>query len=220
MQLDKIVSYHKALADPTRIRLLLLLADGELHGQALAEKLCVSTATITHHAAKLREVSLINERRDKNTIYFSLNHYFLKGNANAVVDLIYKNTPTAKKGGDQEMEQSENSIAGDSDMDNDEQQKNERLKQSVLRNFVTAEGRLKHIPAQLKKKLIVLEHLVTQLERGRKYTEKELNAWIKGFHEDFATLRREFIMHQFMYREQEVYELNPPEMWTRWESLR
>jgi hypothetical protein len=209
MQLDKIVNYHKALADPTRIKLLLLLANGELHGQVLAEKLCVSTATITHHAAKLREVSLINERRDKNTIYFSLNEYFIKGNANAVVDLIYKNA--AKKGASEEME--------DHDKKGIDPNKNERLKQSVLRNFITVEGKLKHIPAQLKKKLIVLEHMAGQLELGRKYTEKELNGWIKGYHEDFATLRREFIMHQIMYREQEVYELNPPEMWARWESL-
>jgi hypothetical protein len=202
MQLDKIVSYHKALADPTRIKLLLLLADGELHGQALAEKLCVSTATITHHAAKLREVSLIHERRDKNTIYFSLNEYFIRGNANAVVDLIFK-----KKGEQQQMD------------DTSKSESDERLRQSVLRNFITSEGRLKHIPAQLKKKLIVFEHMVSQLEKGRTYTEKELNIWIKRFHEDFATIRREFIMHQFMYRDKEVYELNPPEMWTHWEKL-
>ncbi|MDF2717144.1 MAG: transcriptional regulator, ArsR family, partial [Paenibacillus sp.] len=69
MQLDKIVNYHKALADPTRVRMIGLLANGELNGLELAEKLCISPATVTHHAAKLREVSLINERRDKNTIY-------------------------------------------------------------------------------------------------------------------------------------------------------
>lgn len=70
MQLDKVVSYHKALADPTRIKMLILLAEGELNGQLLAEKIGVTPATITHHAAKLREASLINERRDKNTIFF------------------------------------------------------------------------------------------------------------------------------------------------------
>lgn len=70
MQLDKVVSYHKALADPTRIKMLILLAEGEMNGQLLAEKIGVTPATITHHAAKLREASLINERRDKNTIFF------------------------------------------------------------------------------------------------------------------------------------------------------
>jgi len=200
MQLDKVVNYHKALADPTRIRILILLADGELNGRDLAEKLCVTPATITHHAAKLREVSLINERRDKNTIYFSLDPYFLTSYATATEKLIFRNRDSN----------------GGADLLPDEQK---RTKDTVIRNFFTSEGKLKSLPAQLKKKLIVLDHLVSQLENGRKYTEKEINAFIKNFHPDFATIRREFIMHQFMFRENEIYELNPQEMWARWETL-
>lgn len=198
MQLDKIVVYHKALADPTRVRMLVLLAAGESNGQALAERLGVTPATITHHAAKLREASLVNERREKNAIYFSLDEYFLRSNAGAVLKLIER----AKEGGEDSM---------------DEQRT--RTKEAVLNNFFTAEGKLKHLPAQLKKKLIVLEHLASKLERGRTYEEKEINAFIRAFHEDFATIRREFIMHQFMFREKEKYEMNPPEMWTKWEKL-
>lgn len=198
MQLDKVVTYHKALADPTRIRMLILLADGERNGQELAKRLGVTPATITHHAAKLREASLINERRDKNTIFFSLNHYFLKNNADATINLINR----ASEGG--------------TGMLNEQQQ---HMKESVIRNFFTTEGRLKSIPAQLKKKLIVLEHLVSRLETGRKYSEPEMNAFIKNYHEDFATIRREFIMHQFMFRENDIYELNPQEMWAKWEIL-
>ncbi|NRF90477.1 metalloregulator ArsR/SmtB family transcription factor [Paenibacillus frigoriresistens] len=200
MQLDKIITYHKALADATRIRMLILLADGELNGQVLAEKLGVTPATITHHASKLREASLINERRDKNTIYFALNEYFIRSTATATAELIFKN----KKGEIDPMK---------------DEDRNQNLKQSVIRNFITLDGKLKHIPAQLKKKLIVLEHLVEQLEQGRTYTEKELNAFIKNYHPDFATIRREFIMHQFMFRDNEIYELNPTEMWAKWENL-
>ncbi|MCZ8515437.1 DUF2087 domain-containing protein [Paenibacillus filicis] len=64
-----------------------------------------------------------------------------------------------------------------------------------------------------------MEHLIADLEKGRTYSEKELNDWIKGYHDDFATIRRELVMHQFMFREKETYELNPPELWTRWEAL-
>jgi hypothetical protein len=201
LQLDKIVNYHKALSDPTRVRMLVLLADGELTGQTLAEKLCLSPATITHHAAKLRAVSLINERRDKNAIYFSINRYFLKQYAKAMETLIADPQTT------------------DTFEEDSMEENNERLKQSVLKNFFTAEGMLKHIPAQLKKKRIVLEHLAEKLERGKAYTEKELNAFIQQFHPDFATIRREFIMHAYLYREKEIYELNPREMWEKWETL-
>lgn len=200
MQLDKVVSYHKALADPTRIKILILLAEGELNGQVLAEKIGVTPATITHHAAKLREASLINERRDKNTIYFSLNDYFIKNSATVTEKLIYQRVRASE--GSERL-----------------QDEDRKVRDSVIKNFFTIEGKLKSIPAQLKKKLIVLTHMVSGLERGRTYSEKEINEFIKGYHEDFATIRREFIMHHFMFREDGMYELNPQEMWAKWEDL-
>jgi len=198
MQLERIVSYHKALADATRIKMLVLLADGETNGQELAERLGVTPATITHHAAKLREAGLIRERREKNTIYFKMNEADLKQKADAVWNLITR----AREGGMEMLED-----------------RNAQLKESVLKNFFTSDGRLKSIPSQLKKKLIVLEYMVSKLEYGRKYPEKEINEYIKQYHDDYATIRREFIMHQYMYRENDVYEMNPQEMWTRWEKL-
>ncbi|OWA34060.1 ArsR family transcriptional regulator [Saccharibacillus sp. O16] len=204
MQLDKLVTYHKALADPTRIRMLILLSEGELNGQALAQRLSVTPATITHHASKLRAASLIRERRDKNTIYFSLDDYFIRASGMATAELIYR------RGADGKADEGDASI----------QQQREKTRASVHKSFFTADGRLKSIPAQLKKKLIVLEEMVRHLEPGRRYEEKEINAFIKTYHDDFATLRREFIMHQYMFREDNVYELNPPELWARWETLK
>jgi len=198
MQLEKIVNYHKALADPTRLRLLLLLSQGEMHGQALAEKLNLSQPTVTHHAAKLREAALIKERRDKNTVYFKLNPEFISSGAEASLQFIF-----SKGARNMEEKSPENS-----------------LKESVLRNFFAKDGRLRQIPAQYKKKLIALQYMVEKLQPGVVYTEKEINEFIKQFHEDFATIRREFIMHQFMYRENDKYELNPQEIWTRWEDVK
>ncbi|MNB72357.1 Transcriptional repressor SdpR [compost metagenome] len=198
MQLDKIVNYHKALADPTRMRLLLLLSKGEMHGQALAEALGLSQPTVTHHAAKLRTAAMILERRDKNTVYFKLNPEFIRKGSAASLSFIFDK-------GAEEM---------------DEISKDQSLQESVIRNFFSKEGKLRQIPAQYKKKLIALQHMAEQLRQGVTYSEKEINAFIKEYHEDFATIRREFIMHQFMYRENDVYELNPREMWTKWESVK
>lgn len=198
MQLDKIVNYHKALADPTRMRLLLLLSKGEMHGQALAEALGLSQPTVTHHAAKLRTAAMILERRDKNTVYFKLNPEFIRKGSAASLSFIFDK-------GAEEM---------------DEISKDQSLQESVIRNFFSKEGKLRQIPAQYKKKLIALQHMAEQLQQGVTYSEKEINAFIKEYHEDFATIRREFIMHQFMYRENDIYELNPREMWTKWESVK
>ncbi|MNV23875.1 HTH-type transcriptional regulator KmtR [compost metagenome] len=198
MQLDKIVNYHKALADPTRMRMLLLLSKGEMHGQALAEALGLSQPTVTNHAAKLRTAAMILERRDKNTVYFKLNPEFIRKGSAASLSFIFDK-------GAEEM---------------DEISKDQSLQESVIRNFFSKEGKLRQIPAQYKKKLIALQHMAEQLQQGVTYSEKEINAFIKEYHEDFATIRREFIMHQFMYRENDVYELNPREMWTKWESVK
>ncbi|GGN97707.1 DUF2087 domain-containing protein [Saccharibacillus kuerlensis] len=204
MQLEKLVAYHKALADPTRIRMLILLSEGELNGQSLAKRLSVTPATITHHASKLRAASLIRERRDKNTIYFSLDDYFIRSSGTATAELIYR------RAAEVDTAEVEPSVL----------EQRAKTKAAVLKSFFTADGRLKSIPVQLKKKLIVLEEMIKQLEAGRKYEEKEINDFIKTFHDDFATLRREFIMHQYMFRENEIYELNPSELWERWETLK
>ncbi|MGE5702935.1 MAG: metalloregulator ArsR/SmtB family transcription factor [Clostridia bacterium] len=188
MQLQHLVNYHKAMGDPTRIRILALLSKGPLHGQAIAGKLGLTPPTITHHMAKLREVGIIYERRDKNTIYFYLHKENLRRDAEAILHVIQR---------------------GDVEMDTE--------KERVLKNFFTAEGKLKSIPVQRKKKLYVFEHLVSGLKLGQKYAEKEINEYIKQFHDDFATIRREFIMNHYMYREDGIYELNPPEMWAKGE---
>ncbi|MBS4174586.1 metalloregulator ArsR/SmtB family transcription factor [Bacillus sp. FJAT-49736] len=189
MQLNKIVEFHKALGDLTRIKIIALLQQGPLHGQAMAGKLGLKPPTITHHIAKLREVGLIKERRDKNTIYFSLNTKILESSAKAIL--------TVGTGGISNMEMSVT----------------EEERAAILQNFFTRDGRLKNYPAQRKKKLVVLAHLVKGLEFGRLYPEKEINEYLKQFHEDYATLRRELIMCQYMYRENNQYELNPVELW-------
>lgn len=141
---------------------------------------------------------MIKERRDKNTVYFSLNPEFIKAGSEASLKFIFA------KGAD----------------DMDELSTDKSLKDSVLRNFFAKDSKLRQIPAQYKKKLIALQYMVEKLEPGVMYTEKEINEFIKPFHEDYATIRREFIMHQFMYRENDKYELNPPEMWTHWENVK
>lgn len=198
MQLDKIVNVHKLLGDPNRMRILMLLGMGELNGQSLADKLSLSQPTVTHHASKLREANLIRERREKNIIFFSLNPEFIRQVHEASLGFIF-----GKEGGERTM-------AAD----------HATVRESVLKNFFTKDGRLRQIPAQYKKKLIVFEFLAEKLEPGRPYAEKEINEFIKRYHEDFATIRREFVMHHFMYREQGIYVLNPREMWSRWEEAK
>lgn len=188
MQLDKLVNYHKALGDPTRIRIIVLLQHEALHGQAIAQKLGLKPATITHHMTKLRDVGLINQRRDKNTIYFNLNQKKLEQNAIAITQLGVSNA-----------------------VYNEEMTKEE--KDLIINNFLHFDGTLKQLPSKQKKKVLLLAYLIRNIQPHRIYTEHEINLYIRQYHEDYATIRREWVMHQFMFRKDNVYELNPKEMW-------
>ncbi|MBH0229111.1 metalloregulator ArsR/SmtB family transcription factor [Halobacillus yeomjeoni] len=185
MQLDKLVNFHKAVGDPTRIKIIILLKEGPLHGQAISHKLGLKPPTITHHISKLRDIGLVYQRREGNTIYFHLHKKMLEFSAKGILNL-----------GEETM-----------------MEITEKEKLSIIKNFFDGDGRLTNIPSKRKKKIVILAYLVQNLSAGKNYTEKEINEYIKKYHEDFATIRREWIMHQFMFRQDNVYELNPKVMW-------
>jgi DNA-binding HxlR family transcriptional regulator len=76
----------------------------------------------------------------------------------------------------------------------------------TLRAFFDGE-RLKQIPAQRKKRVVILRHLLTRFTPGRDYREREVNDILKVANEDFATLRRELIDYGFMTRDNGVYRV-------------
>ena len=95
-----------------------------------------------------------------------------------------------------------------------------KFRDAPIRNFFDKEDRLKSIPNKKKKKLVLLEYLISKLNAENQYTEKEINAFIKQYHDDFCTIRREFIVQGFMDREDNMYRINGREMWTKWEELK
>lgn len=60
----------KQVSDPTRLQVVLMLADGEKHVGALCEELSQSQPAVSHHLALLRHGSIIAPRRQgKNNFY-------------------------------------------------------------------------------------------------------------------------------------------------------
>lgn len=72
-----------------------------------------------------------------------------------------------------------------------------------LKNFLDADGRLNAFPAKHKMKVYALIFLADKLEKGRVYTEKEINDALNEWHTfgDPATLRRELYNHRFLDRD-------------------
>jgi hypothetical protein len=75
----------------------------------------------------------------------------------------------------------------------------------VLRNILLPDGRLKVIPAQRKKREVVLKHILKSFQPEVHYTEQQVNEILSRFHEDTATLRRELITYKMMKRAEGEY---------------
>ena len=66
-------SAFKALADPTRRRILELLRAGELTAGELVEHFDMTKPSISHHLSTLKAAGLVDAERDGQSIVYSLN---------------------------------------------------------------------------------------------------------------------------------------------------
>ena len=70
--MDHIANLFKGFADPTRVHILYLLAEGELCVGDIAEAVQVSQSAISHQLRLLKQMDLIKFRREGKNILYSL----------------------------------------------------------------------------------------------------------------------------------------------------
>ncbi|MDI9442209.1 MAG: autorepressor SdpR family transcription factor [Bacillota bacterium] len=63
----------KALADPIRRQILVLLKGGRLSAGEIGQHFDISGATISYHLSQLKKANLIFETRCKNYVFYELN---------------------------------------------------------------------------------------------------------------------------------------------------
>jgi DNA-binding transcriptional ArsR family regulator len=63
----------KALSDPTRRKIIMLLKDGDMNAGEIAEKFSISKPSISHHLNMLKQASLVLDERKGQNIVYSLN---------------------------------------------------------------------------------------------------------------------------------------------------
>ncbi|MFF2091356.1 ArsR/SmtB family transcription factor [Paenibacillus sp. NPDC058174] len=70
------VKVYKALGEPTRIKIAMLLTqDADLCCSDLGTKLeSVASSTLSHHLKQLTECGLLDQRKDGTYIYYRVNH--------------------------------------------------------------------------------------------------------------------------------------------------
>ena len=68
----------KALSDPVRREILLLLRDGKLSAGEIGEHFDITGAGISYHLNQLKKADLIYETKYKNYIFYELNTSILE----------------------------------------------------------------------------------------------------------------------------------------------
>ncbi|NTV37275.1 MAG: metalloregulator ArsR/SmtB family transcription factor [Anaerolineaceae bacterium] len=177
---EELLEFFKALANANRLKLIGLLANQSYSVEQLSEILKISPSTVSHHLSYLNHVGLVSARAEGYYSIYSLQTDALEAMAHRLLER--KSLP---------------SLADDDDM--------EAYDRKVLRDFSTAEGRFKSIPAQWKKVEALLRFLLKQFEMDRIYTEKEVNEIIARYHADTAYFRRMLVDNKKMSRKDGKY---------------
>jgi predicted transcriptional regulator len=175
-QLEELLSFFKALAEPTRLKIVGLLARQPLTVGQIAEMLDLRPSTISNHLSQLAHVGLVSARAESYYNVYSLDNNALEAMAKRL--LARETLP---------------GVAAGIDMD--------AYDRNVIAIFTFPDGRLKAFPAQRKKFEAILRYVLRVFEPGVHIGEKQVNQMLGRFHEDTATLRRELVDYGMLKRE-------------------
>jgi DNA-binding transcriptional ArsR family regulator len=78
----------KALADPTRRKIIRLLGDGELTAGEITSHFAISGPSMSHHFGVLKTSGLIVGRKDGQQIFYSVNTTVVQDLLTVVLDLL------------------------------------------------------------------------------------------------------------------------------------
>ena len=172
----------KALADDTRLRILNALKEKDMYVELLAERLMLTPPTISFHLKKLQDAGLVDTRREQ---YYTV--YSLRKEAFGISldELLFS---------------SDDSLPA-------EAPREEQYRRKVLKSFMP-DGFYRALPAQIKKRMIIYEEIFKRFDPEKSYTEAEVNEVIGQVHEDFCSVRRDFIGLGWMHRKDGMYYID------------
>ena len=166
-QFTELLNFFKTLADANRLKIIGLLARERLSVEQIAEMLGLHASTVSHHLSKLREARLVSARAESYYSVYQIETGHLHDMAKR---LLSSETLPA--------------TAADVDMG--------AYDRKVLKAYMTPDGRVKRLPAQLKKLEVILRYIVEQaFEPGVQYSEKQVTEILAGYNEDSAGMRRD-----------------------------
>ena len=173
---QELLEFFKALSEANRLKIIGLLAQQPSTVEALAGALGIGVSTTSHHLSYLAHVGLVSARVDGHYYIYSLHTETLDKMAHRL--LSRETLPGLAQPVDGEV-----------------------FDRKVLVAFIDQEGHIKSFPAQEKKFVVLLKHVLNAFEPGRRYPEKEVNDILLRFNDDVASLRRGLIEYKLMDRQ-------------------
>ena len=154
----------KALADKSRLAIVQSLLERSHYVEELAKRHALAPSTISFHLRKLEQAGLVTSRKEQYYVVVEANQ--------AVFDTSLRQLITAAPGSREEQ-----------------QERIDNYRRRVLETFF-CEGRLEKLPAQHKKRLIVLQAFAARFELRRRYDENQVTELILPLYDDYCAIRR------------------------------
>ncbi len=188
---EQLLTFFKAMADANRLKIVGLLSQQPYSVEQLAALLNLRPPTVSHHLKMMADAGLVSARAES---YYNV--YQLES---GVLGQIARHLATQDR---------LPTMAAEVDL--------QAYDRKVLHDVLGPDGRLKVIPAQRKKREVVLRYILNEFQPGVRYSEKQVNDILARFHADTATLRRELIAYRMMGRaEGEYWKINEQKITTK-----
>ena len=68
----QLAGLFSALSDPSRVRIILLLIEGEMSVRALAEGLNMTESAVSHQLRGLRQMRIVRARKEGRQVFYTL----------------------------------------------------------------------------------------------------------------------------------------------------
>lgn len=179
MKIDQSLAIMKALADQSRLAIVGSLLERPQYVEEIAQRHDLAPSTVSFHLRKLEKAGLVSSRKEQYYVVFRTNDEIF----NTTLHEIVSAHPAGRELQDDRME---------------------AYRRKVLDSFFR-NGRLEKLPAQHKKRLIVLEQFAQRFESGRRYGEQEVTGLITPLFDDYCAIRRLLVDEGLVRRDGSLY---------------
>ncbi|MBJ6723334.1 metalloregulator ArsR/SmtB family transcription factor [Geomesophilobacter sediminis] len=189
MDADQSLAIIKALADESRLAIVGSLLEQPQYVEEIAKRHALAPSTVSFHLKKLEHAGLIRSRKEQYYVMVTANEGLLHTTLKELVEA---------------------GAAGRAV----QEQRFDDYRAKVVATFFP-HGTLERLPAQHKKRLIVLEQFAARFEEGHRYMESEVTGLIRPLFDDYCTVRRLLVDEGLIRRDDSHYWREAPATETR-----